>query len=159
MNDYITKPVSPQALAEALHRWLNHGINAAEDQVSGHGSSAFSESGLEPGGYVFDRAGMMARLMDDEELARTVTESFLKDMPLQLDALKGYIERGDTAGAERQAHSIKGASANVSGEAMRMAALEIESAAGSGDLESLRTLLAGLEEQFGLLREAIKKEF
>ena len=59
---------------------------------------------------------MLARLMEDEDLAKMVVESFLEDIPRQIDSLKVYLEAGDATGAERQAHTIKGASANVGGE-------------------------------------------
>ena len=35
----------------------------------------------EPKAAVFDKAGMMARLMDDEDLARRVIEGFLERYP------------------------------------------------------------------------------
>ena len=116
MNDYVSKPVSPQALAGVLARWLPLPSTAA---------------------VVFDRAGMLERLMQDEDLARVVTESFLDDIPRQIEALRGYIEAWDAPGAERQAHTIKGSSANVSGEALRALAAEMEKAGQAGDLGSV----------------------
>ena len=65
---------------------------------------------------------MLAQLMDDEDAARKVTACFLDDLPRQIAALKGYLETGDAPGARRQAHSIKGASANVGGERLRAVA-------------------------------------
>ena len=104
---------------------------------------------------VFDRAGMMARLMDDEDLARMVVEGFLEDIPRQIEALKGYLETGDAPGAERQAHTIKGASANVGGERLREVAFEMEKAARAGDLIAAAGRLAELNTQFGLLSQAM----
>ncbi len=68
---------------------------------------------------IFDKAGMMARMMDDEDLARTVAEGFLEDIPRQIEALRGYLEAGDASGVEHQAHTIKGASANVAHSGVR----------------------------------------
>jgi HPt (histidine-containing phosphotransfer) domain-containing protein len=104
---------------------------------------------------IFDRAGMMARLMDDEDLARMVVEGFLNDIPLQIAALKGYLETGDAAGAERQAHTIKGASANVGGERLRDVAFEIEKTARIGDLNAAWIQMAELETQFHQLNRAM----
>jgi HPt (histidine-containing phosphotransfer) domain-containing protein len=83
---------------------------------------------------VFDKSGMMSRLMDDEELARMVFEGFLKDIPRQIAMLKTCLEAADAAGTERQAHTIKGASANVGGERQREVVFEIEKAAKAADL-------------------------
>ena len=104
---------------------------------------------------VFDRAGMMARLMDDEDLAQTVIDGFLKDIPKQIEALRSYLEAGDTAAALRQAHTIKGASANVGGEALRAAAISMENAGRVGDVEAVKARLLDIESQFGRLREAM----
>ncbi len=137
MNDYLSKPVSPQALAEALARWLPPQSTAP---------------------VVFDRAGMLARLMQDEDLARVVTESFLDDIPRQIVALRGYVEAWDAPGAERQAHTISGASANVSGEALRALAAEMEKAGKAGDLGSVRARMDELDGEFVRLKVAMTGE-
>jgi PAS domain S-box-containing protein len=135
MNDYVSKPVSPQALAEVLACWLPLPSTAP---------------------VVFDRAGMLERLMQDEDLARVVTESFLDDIPRQIEALRGYVEAWDAPGAERQAHTIKGSSANVSGEALRALAAEMEKAGQAGDLDSVAANMDELDREFARLREAMK---
>jgi two-component system sensor histidine kinase/response regulator len=133
MNDYLSKSVSPQALMEALDKCLPNPVQLP----------------------IFDKADMMARLMDDEDLARTVAGGFLEDIPKQIEVLKGYLEASDAASAERQAHSIKGASANVGGQALRAVAFEMEKAGKAGDLESIRARMAELETQFAQLKEAM----
>lgn len=107
---------------------------------------------------IFDRAGMMARIMDDEDLARTVIEAFLDDVPKQIEALRGYLEAGDAPGVERQAHTIKGASANVGGERLHAVAFEMEKAGKAGDLSAGKARMADLEAQFDRLKEAMTKE-
>jgi two-component system sensor histidine kinase/response regulator len=90
--------------------------------------------------------------MDDEDLARTVIEAFLDDVPKQIEALRGYLKTGDAPGAERQAHTIKGASANLGGEALRAVAFGMEKAAKAGDLEYVTARLPELEKQFARLK-------
>ena len=100
----------------------------------------------------------MARLMDDEDLARMVVEGFLEDIPRQITALKGYLETGDAAGAELQAHTIKGASANVGGERLLEVAFEMEKSAKAGDLSAVVEHMVELEAQFNLLNQAMTAE-
>ena len=114
MNDYISKPVSPHALSEALKKWLPKKESMGDmaqhpDDSPPHVSSADTHF------PIFDKAGLMARLMDDKDLTKMVIEGFLKDIPLQITALKGYLDAGDTEAETKQAHIIKGASANVGG--------------------------------------------
>ena len=152
MNDYVSKPVSPEALARALKKWLPDDTTATREQFPG---SHEALSGAEP--PLFDRAGMMARLMDDEDLARTIVGGFLEDVPRQIEVLKGYLEVGDAASAERQAHTIKGASANLGGEALRVVAFEMEKAGKAGNLEAVKAHLPELVNQFALLKEAMNE--
>jgi CheY-like chemotaxis protein/HPt (histidine-containing phosphotransfer) domain-containing protein len=155
MNDYVTKPVSPQSLAAALDRWLP-GRNPATSESS----SGQSEPALTPqqASEIFDRAGMMLRLMDDNNLVRMVIESFLEDMPRQITALKNYIASSDAIDAERQAHTIKGASASVGGNRMRETALAMEKATGAGDMNRADKLMTELEGQFERLRRLLIQE-
>jgi PAS domain S-box-containing protein len=156
MNDYVTKPVDPHALAEALEKWLPKETATTTDQAPGVSGIAFV-SAVERDTPVFDKAGMMARMMDDEELARTVIEAFLDDVPKQIEALRGYLEAGEAASAVHQAHTIKGTSANLGGEALRAVAFEMEKAAKAGHLEYVTDHLSELENQFIRLRGAMNE--
>ena len=79
---------------------------------------------------------MLSRLMGDEELARRVVGGIPGRYPAADRGRFGnMLDAGDGPGAERKAHSIKGASANVGGEAMRAVALEMERAAEAGELD------------------------
>ncbi len=106
---------------------------------------------------VFDKTGLMARLMDDEALARKVVKGYLEDIPRQIEFLKEYVRAGGTVQVERQAHTIKGASANVGGEAMRAKAFDIEKMAKAGDLEAVVARVPELESQFARLKKAMDR--
>ncbi len=163
MDDYVAKPVSPQALAEALEKWLP--VSGREEQVE---KAEEIEKNTNPESRtqnpefhiirhpIWNRAAILEQLMGDEELAGTILQGFLADMPRQIEALRAYLEAGDAAGAERQAHSIKGASANVGGEALRALASELEQAGRAGDTESIKSRLKELAASFAELKQAIK---
>jgi PAS domain S-box-containing protein len=144
MNDYITKPISPQALIEALEKWLPN-------------APAASAPAQEPQTAVFDKAAMLARLMDDAQLARIVAEGFVKNIPEQIAALRSCLDAGDLAAAGRQAHTIKGASANVSGERLRAVASAVETAANAGQLDAVKNRVPELEAEFSRLKVAMEK--
>jgi CheY-like chemotaxis protein/HPt (histidine-containing phosphotransfer) domain-containing protein len=151
MNDYLTKPVDPQTLSEVLDKWLPK----EPAPVAPEGTTSFSAKKLEA--PVFDRAGMMARMMDDEVLAKEVVEAFLNDIPRQIRTLQGCLEAADAPGTERQAHTIKGACANVGGEALRAVAFEMEKAARAGDLDAINARMTELKTQFEKLKQAMEK--
>ena len=135
MDDYISKPVSPQALAAILDRWL---------------------PGRAP--LLFNRRAMMDRLADDMDAARDVATSFLGDIPERLTALKANLDAGDVAAVRRQTHSIKGASSDVGGDALRAVAADMERHAAAGALPLVQARLVELEAQFLQLRLALQQE-
>ncbi|HEX7496954.1 MAG TPA: PAS domain S-box protein [Candidatus Limnocylindrales bacterium] len=162
MNDYVTKPVSPQALSEALARWLPGDDAAGPKDESAEPEAAIAEGAEAAAGddletQVFDRSGLLARLMDDEDLALTVVDGFLEDVPRQIGALRSYLDAGDVEGSIRQAHTIKGASANVGGELLRAAAFDMEKAAQTGDLSAVKVRLPDLQARFARLKEAMQE--
>ncbi|MBV5316535.1 MAG: response regulator [Desulfobulbaceae bacterium] len=150
MNDYLTKPVTPQILIAVLDQWL-----PGEGQPSGEPAVKSAQRRREPAGVaglsVWDKDGMVARLMDDEPLARTIAAGFLDDLPRQIEALRLALEVGDGPGVERLAHTIKGAAANVGGETVRAAALAIEQATAAGQRDAAEGHMAQMETAFAQL--------
>jgi HPt (histidine-containing phosphotransfer) domain-containing protein len=97
----------------------------------------------------------MERMMGDQELVSAVIEGFLASIPHEIDVLKEMVASADAHSAGRQAHSIKGAAANVGGERMRQVALAMERAADEGNLTAVNEKMEELDAQFLLLREAL----
>jgi CheY-like chemotaxis protein len=155
MNDYVSKPLMLKDLAGVIEKWLP-GRKKEYPGTRGKAGMKNVEKWSSVRPYLWDRAGMMARLDHDISLARMVIDTFVKDIPLQIVTLRGYLEAGDGLRAERQAHTIRGASANVGGEALGAAALEIQKAAAAGDMDTAKERMAELEGQFERLRQSMK---
>ena len=152
MNDYVAKPVTPQALSAALDTWLPIPAEPKVIPVSSPASTAGTESVDTPD---WDRAGLLDRLMGDTELASAVLGGFAGDLPTRIGELRASLEAGDMAAAQRHAHTIKGAAANVGGERLRSLAADIERALKSGDLASARAGATQVDPTFrALLRAA-----
>ncbi len=152
MNDYLSKPVNPEALKETILRWLP--ARKAGDVASIPKEIPQQQpQTLSP--LVFDRAGLLNRTMDDEEFMQEVMREYLTDTPRQMEALRSLIEARDALEAGRKAHQIKGAAANVGGEAMRAIAFEMEEAGKAGEMELLIAGMDELEIQFQRLRKAM----
>jgi CheY-like chemotaxis protein/HPt (histidine-containing phosphotransfer) domain-containing protein len=154
MDDYVTKPISPQSLADAVDRWLprEEAVPAAQAAETRTAARTTEASTATP---IFDRASLLARLMDDDELASAVVSGFLEDAPKLITTLGTCLRAGDAQGVHHQAHTIKGAAATVGGEAVRAVAADIERAAADGDLQVAGLRFPDLEAEFVRLREAM----
>jgi CheY-like chemotaxis protein/HPt (histidine-containing phosphotransfer) domain-containing protein len=145
ISDYLAKPVELQRLKEVLEKWLakaaaNAGLKPAIEPQSGSKTEV-----------LFNQSEMLARLMGNKGLAAKVIAGFLKDAPVQLQILRHKLAKGDAAGVRLQAHTLKGAAATISGNALRKICSEAQEAAAAGELGRVSELLPRIEEQFELL--------
>jgi len=154
MNDFLSKPMTVLTLLDVLKCWLP---GEEERRMPQQGKTPhFTLPSSAP--VVFDRAGMLNRLMNDENLAQQLMGVFLEDMPRQIGLLRRYLDESDSTLVERQTRSVKGAAACIGAEALRTLAFEMEKAAEAGDLDSVAARMPELDLQFLQLEEAMMKD-
>ena len=165
MNDHIPKPVDPDRLKQALDTWLSeaHKLNttdsrkALEPATEADNASQPAPAALQTDAAShWDREGFLTRLAGDEELAETILQIFLDDMPDKLQSLKKQLEAGNAVTAGEVAHAIKGSCANVGAEALRAQAKAMEQAGKAGDLEGVSSRMNHLENLFSELLQLIE---
>jgi len=147
MNDYITKPVTPESLSRVVETWLAQS-GPWESKTPGNTNSRAH--------VTFDQAALLERLMGDRELARDVFTGFLLDLPKQIQTLQSSAEVGDVTGVLRRAHAIKGAAAAVGGQALVELAAKTEGACAAGDWVAVKVCFVALQDEAQRLRSAIE---
>lgn len=147
MDDYVSKPVTPQALAEVLERWLGAGGDKTQ-RGGGVDPDACDREG-------FDRDALLERVMGDEEVLRDVVQTFVEDAQREISLLEEAIAKGDLSLARRQAHSLKGAAANVGALTLQDVAFQAEQAGEACDLERMASLVPKIREAFEVLRRQV----
>jgi PAS domain S-box-containing protein len=152
MNDYVSKPVNPQILAGVLRKWLIKSGDKKGSKVKQGMIVEQSIPSMQESVSIFDKEGLIRRLMGDETLAKAIKESFMEDVPKQLKMLQSYLEDGDALSIQRQAHTIKGAAANMGGLVLAAVALEVEKSGMRGDLDAVRSRMEDLNTAFEQLR-------
>ena len=160
MNDYIAKPISPDAIADALEKWLPQNIIELPDNSQANENvvpTPDSTSNTQDSPPVWNHSVFMDRVMGDKTLATIVLETFLNDIPNQIDTLIQHINNNDIQAVTRCAHTIKGAAANVGGECLQQVALKIETAGKNNTFSQIRELLPELENSNGNLSTALHK--
>ncbi|MCC6785553.1 MAG: PAS domain S-box protein [Planctomycetes bacterium] len=130
MDDYVTKPVQPAALAEALARQRRPGPGTPAAVVPAHAA--------------FDRAETIARLDGDEGLYAEIAGIFVAEGPRQLARLRDAMQRGEAPGVYQAAHALKGAVANFCAPTALALVQQVESAARAGALSDATAILEGL---------------
>jgi len=159
MNDYLSKPIDPNALARIVDKWLVRKEHPGRESASIEPRPAGNRPTVEPtpSSSVFNREAFTLRMMGDEGFAHEVAAGFRKDLPSLLSSLRKQIASGDTRAIARQAHKLKGSAANVGGETLRNVAREFEQAGEQGDLARIISRLPELELQSSLLGEALRQ--
>ncbi len=147
MNDYITKPIQPDKLAAAMEQWTSSAKVSPEP-----GDQAEQKTRDRA---VFEGSVFLDRLGGDESLAEEILEVFLHDAPRQIKALKGALDNSDADMVRLQAHTLKGASANIGASSFRDVAYQIETAGKEGDLAMAGMRFEKIEGEFEIFKEAI----
>ncbi len=158
MNDYITKPVTPEVLAKMLSKWLppEPGTAAPNPSLEPVPEAVAMEEAEGPHLTVYDRAAFLARLTGDESFVRTIEQRFLQQTLGRMETIRHCVVQGEVKSAGVLAHKIRGAAAEISAEALREAAARMERAAVAEDTTTLQKLLPELEAEWRKLEAALK---
>jgi signal transduction histidine kinase/FixJ family two-component response regulator len=150
MNDFLSKPVDLELLAEVLARWLPAPDPRVEIQSA-------ERAAVEQSAAIFDSEALLKRLMGDRQLAGKIVKGFLGDVPSQLNNLRNRLAEADQPGARLLAHALKGSAATVSAGGLRAIAQQMERAAASGQLDRCGELLPRAAEEFERLKSTLER--
>ena len=146
MNDYVSKPIDPGKLSDVVSKWLK--IDRARDFLN------LTKSNRD---IVFDYDNFLMRVGGDTDLAQEILDVYLQDAPLQITRLKDALKDVNFTLIHRHAHTLKGASDNISAYALRDIALCLEKIAESGDLEQMNSLFEKIQTEFSRLRSTLEQ--
>lgn len=158
MDDYISKPIRARNLAGVIEKWLKF----IDDKANQNPEDIEESNGVETNGIkndseIFDPKIILENLMGDTELAATILEAFLSDIPEQIKALQEYLDKNKAKEVERQAHTIKGASASIGANALQKLCFKIETAGNKGDLDTAKKNMPLLSIRYTELEKLMNK--
>ncbi|MHB2017349.1 MAG: PAS domain S-box protein [Candidatus Xenobia bacterium] len=108
---------------------------------------------------VLDLDELMERLDHNTDLGRQLVGMFLDTAPKQLEAIRQAVQERRVSDAQRPAHSMKGAAADLSARRLVRVLQEMENVARAGDQAGAEALLARLEAEFDNCRQALVAAF
>jgi HPt (histidine-containing phosphotransfer) domain-containing protein len=111
---------------------------------------------------IIDLKDFMERVQDDKELLLELLDIFQEDFVGKRQAMDEAVKANDTTKIKELAHSLKGASGNISAKEMHANFLKIELAVKNNDLNQVAVILKDVDVQFGQIQQfvvKVKKEF
>ncbi len=159
MDDFLSKPIEPAALAACVERWATRG-RQVPSPTSAAGAAAAAPgaagtNGVADGGPPVDLAALHELTDGDTAFQRELIDVFIASGDTTLAALRDALRSEDLPAVRRYAHSLKGASANLRARALAARALVLEEAAAAGNLAGCQHASAALEADYRLTSEFI----
>ncbi|MGH9942240.1 MAG: PAS domain S-box protein [Pyrinomonadaceae bacterium] len=155
MDDYLAKPLKPEALARVLDHWLaplglGPVVRRPPEPERSAGAAATRRGA----------PGVLAKLKEFREMfgpdtADELLDLYLTDTEARLGQLRDALERGDFSSARVTAHTLKGGSGNVGAQGMYELCQRLEECPTA---ESARQALAELGEEFRLIKSGLDAE-
>jgi HPt (histidine-containing phosphotransfer) domain-containing protein len=106
-----------------------------------------------------DLDGALDRIAGDRRLFAEIAEIFMNDAPSLLEGVNSALAARDLRRTEGYAHALKGIAANVGGQRVERAALAVEDAARSSQLELARIAAESLAAEVDQLFDALNRSF
>ena len=154
MDDYLSKPVRPDALIECVER-CGGAASAAEIDASVDDSSAAATPPPTNDSGVVDWSFALEQAANDEELLEEVVELYQQESPKHVAELETAIGEGDAKTAERAAHTLKSTSRYVGAHRVSDLAAAIEKEAASHRLDEAGRQAAALRQGHAAVLQAL----
>ncbi|NVM20389.1 MAG: response regulator [Desulfobacterales bacterium] len=135
-------PEADDGLPASARQWQAGG----QDPHCFHGMSRKSK--MDEGSAPINFERVIKEFEGDKGFVMKVLDGFLKRGSDQIGAIRQAISDGDAELVSREAHSIKGAAANLTADKLSKIAYELENIAKSGVLEEGVEILKRLEKEF-----------
>ena len=104
---------------------------------------------------VLDLDEFKERVQDDTELLLELLDIYSADFEEKRPKLQEAVSSGNAEDVRSIAHSLKGASGNISAKALRESFLQLEDKGKAGDLSGAEELLAEIDTKYDALKERI----
>jgi two-component system sensor histidine kinase/response regulator len=168
MNDHLGKPIDPDKLFATLLRWIPARTRAAVNAVAATAAVSRETPALTaaqspsadlaiPG---IDTATALKRTGGNRQRYESLLQRFADSQYATVTDIRNALEAHDSPTAQRLAHSLKGASANLGANSLAAAAAKAELAIDSNsDVDStLHSLAATLSLTIAAIRTALPAE-
>jgi len=152
MDDYISKPIEPQELFDAIKKWTS---SCDHKKVIAGQEKSENDDTLK--GIPLNLEIALSRFDGDKEFFMEMLQKFLNYAPERLQILDEAVKKGDAKVLEKEAHSIKGAAGNLGAKPIADLTLKLELIGRTGDLADAKELILNLRAELKHLEEYFNK--
>ena len=162
MDDYLTKPVRPAALRDALKRCAEHLANRSRIDETPAGAITDSDPGAEPAPAALDpdtwQELRSLETAGGDGAIKGLLELFQTEVTPLLAAMRAAVAEGDTTRLHQAAHGVRGSAVNLGATRLATLSAKIERNGRAGVLDDVQRLLDDLEGEFQRACRAIQAE-
>jgi len=157
MTDFLTKPLDPLGLIATIESHLKHLERTCSPEEDSDSCETPAQGNSDDGSCdeitddacseVFDLGALLERCMGKRELAERLLDKFRNRLEADLAQIECSVELGDVDQTAILAHTLKGAAANLSAEALREEAACLEQLARAGTLDGADECLTNVRKE------------
>jgi signal transduction histidine kinase/HPt (histidine-containing phosphotransfer) domain-containing protein/ActR/RegA family two-component response regulator len=151
MDDYLPKPLNPDALRRVLQTWCPKRL-PLDSAAPPPDAAPPGDAPAEP----FDLDAVLDRMLSNVQIVRRLIAICLETMPEQLAELDQAVADGNLAVVERLAHTIKSVALNFFAKPLETAALRMEKDAEAARLDAVRAGLPWVRAEALRLMDALR---
>jgi signal transduction histidine kinase/DNA-binding response OmpR family regulator/HPt (histidine-containing phosphotransfer) domain-containing protein len=156
MNDYLTKPINPSALANTLARWILQGPQPSPSPASARPAPGLPQPA---GGAGISWEQGLANYAGHVAIYQDILHKFMELNGVRKDQVRSALARGETETAERAAHSMIAAAGTIGALALADTARLLQDAIRTGSSERLATVLDQYEDDLVKVLEELQSHF
>ncbi|MDP8207185.1 MAG: response regulator [Candidatus Electryonea clarkiae] len=156
MNDYVTKPIDPNALFKTLEKWIKPRLGTeakSEKKVSPQKKEEIPEI---PEMVNIDVKEGLTRIGGNKKLYWSLLEKYVAEFQNSYSNLLKLVEDKMFEDATRLAHTIKGVSGNIGAKDVFVIAEKVEAALKNEDIELFNSLNDDFESKLNVVINEIK---
>jgi HPt (histidine-containing phosphotransfer) domain-containing protein len=168
MDGYLSKPARPAEILESLDRLLPERREVVPAADQDRSTEVISETvhasvpeTVPPTAClpVFDKQELLERLGGREEILGRFIDMFIRNVAGYLKSLETAVTNQDVEQVRIQAHTIKGAAANISARQIRETAAAMEAHARDGKLGEASVLLEQITNEISAFQSEVGAQY
>ena len=162
MDDYLSKPLDPEHFVDTVRKWAAVGTGAgpqcgAAVNVSGDEKNVAADrpSPSLDEECAFDYESLLKRCGGNADFVERIVDKFIQRAAPDIDEIEQTLASRDAAALVALAHRLKGSAANLSADAMKERAEDLEMMGRAGELDDAQVCIDSLRTELDRFKEHV----